>query len=218
MTEKKGFFGFLKGWSGSEELSEEEKQQRDYALAKEKEETSSSQKTEKKRNGYFSVGNDEAISEEIELFCVEKLESLLQLTGLSGKAKARVEKSNRLTIELFDTGDDTGKIIGKSGATLEAIQILLKSFVIRKFQRSVFINLDVEDYRSRRKSQVKSAAISAAQKLKSGSKSVKLDPMSSAERKEVHLLFESDEQVQTMSEGAGDRRHVVLLKPDSDPA
>jgi spoIIIJ-associated protein len=198
MNEKKGLFGSFKSWIGGGEFSEEEKQQREHARAQ----SGNSVKKEKEDQG-------EGISQEVELFCVEKLEELLSMCQFSGKVKAKNER-RRLVLEIFDAGEDTGRLIGKSGGTVESLQILIRGFVVRKFQENTRLLIDVEGYRGRRFSQVKSKALKAADTVKRDGQSISLEPMNSSERRSVHMLFEKDKQVQTVSEGQGQNRHVVL--------
>jgi len=198
MSEKKGFFNFLKGWSNPT-LTDEEKQQRDYALAQE----GSQKKVENKQ--------ESSISDEIETFCIEKLEDILYHAKFSGKVKSKGKDGNKLSLEIFDAGDDAGRLIGKSGQTLSSLQTLIRNFVIRKFNESIKISIDAGEYRSRRHSQIRTKALKAAEKVKSDGRKVSLDPMSPAERRAVHLLFENDEEIETISEGSGHSRRIVLV-------
>lgn len=200
MNEKKGLFGSFKSWIGGGDFSEEEKEQREFARSQQ-----AGSDTQTKKKSYEGEG----VSQDIELFCVEKLEELLSLCQFSGKVKARNE-ARRLVLEIFDAGDDTGRLIGKSGGTVESLQTLIRGFVVRKFQENVRILIDVEGYRSRRFSQVRSKALKAAEQVKKEGKRIALDPMNSSERRSVHMLFEKDKEVQTISEGEGSSRHIVL--------
>lgn len=205
MTEKKGFFNFLKGWSS---ISEEEKQQKEYALSKE----NAPQKKPGKTGNIQQTRPEYEVTPEIETFCTEKLEEMLNLSHFSGKVKIKKSSGNRLHLELFDTGDDVGRIIGKSGQTLEAFQILIRNFVIRKFSIPIRLQIDAGDYRDKRHSQLKSRALKAAESVIHYGKRVELDPMNAAERRSIHLLFENDTNVKSLSEGEGNRRRIILVR------
>ncbi|RAP34232.1 hypothetical protein DID80_07525 [Candidatus Marinamargulisbacteria bacterium SCGC AAA071-K20] len=205
MNEKKGLFGSFKSWIGGGDFSEEEKQQREHARAQNAGSEQNNRQTEE------SV--DEGVSQEVELYCVEKLEELLSMCQFSGKVKAKTDR-RRLVLEIFDAGEDTGRLIGKSGGTVESLQILIRGFVVRKFQENSRILIDVEGYRGRRFSQVKSRALKAAEAVKKDGKRTPLEPMNSSERRTVHMLFEKDNKVQTVSEGRGQNRRVVLESRD----
>lgn len=216
---KRGFFNFLKGWTS---ISEEEKQQRDYALSKQNEETSEKE-VRKSQNTYASGRSQDhssrqqsrfEVTPEMELFCVDKLEQILTLADFTGKVRSKKRDGNRLFLEIFDSGDDAGRIIGKSGVTLEAIEMLLRHFVIRNFETPIRITIDAGEYRNKRVSQAKHKAMRAAEVVSHNGRRVALDPMSPTERREVHMMFENDENVKTVSEGEGDSRRIVLVKRD----
>lgn len=222
---KRGFFNFLKGWTS---ISEEEKQQRDYALSKQNEE-SSDKEARKSQNSYSNSYQNHSggrssdqqrqqsrfeVTPEMELFCVEKLEQILNLADFTGKVRSKKRDGNRLFLEIFDSGDDAGRIIGKSGVTLEAIEMLLRHFVIRNFETPIRVTIDAGEYRNKRVSQAKHKAMRAAESVSHHGRRVVLDPMPATERREVHMMFENDENVKTVSEGEGDSRRIVLVKRD----
>ena len=195
MTENKGIFGFLKNWGG---VDSEEEQQRSYAIAKEKD------------SGNVIQSKESVVTEEIEFFVVDKLEKLLELSRFTGKVKVKQKYNYTLEIDIFDTGDDLGRIIGKNGYTLQAIQTLLKFFIIRQFNVSLKIKLDAGDYRSRQQNHIKQKALKAADRAVRSGERVVLDPMNASDRRFVHTLFEKNKKVNTSSEGSGSERRVVL--------
>lgn len=197
MSEKKGLFGFFKGWAA---VSEEEKAQREHAI---------SQKTD---SPVATKRPQSEITTDIELFCVSKLEELIEKTGFSGKVRTIKKEGSRLYLDIFDTGEDVSRIIGKSGANLESLQVLLRHFVIRKFQEYIYVVIDADDYLRRRVTTIKSNAIEAAKSLIEPGDSIKLGDMSSSERSVIHMLFEEDDTIMTESAGRGRSRRVVLIK------
>ena len=202
MSDKKGIFGFFKGWSS---VAEVEEQQRSHAISQD--------------GNTVQVDDEESlITEEIELFVVEKLEEILSLSGFSGKVNLKQKRGFTLHLEIFDAGDDLGRIIGKNGHTLQALQLLVKFFAIRKFNVSIHVVLDAGDYKRRRQSQVKQIALRAGDDVLSSGESVALEPMSSSDRRMVHVLFEDHHELTTLSEGSGSYRHVVIVKRDDNDA
>lgn len=200
MTENKGIFGFLKNWGG---VDSEEEQQRHYAISKEK------------NDGNIIQDKETVVTEEIEFFLVDKLEKFLELTTFTGKVRLKQKYNYTVEIEIFDTGDDLGRIIGKNGYTLQAIQLLLKSFVIRKFNVSLKIKLDAGDYRTRQQNNIKQKVLKMADKVVRTGQSVTLDPMNSSDRRYVHTLFEKNKKISTSSEGTGRDRRIVLSLTDN---
>ena len=133
----------------------------------------------------------------------------------SGKVKVNQKYNYTLDLEIFDTGDDLGRIIGKNGMTLKSIQTLIKYYIIRQFNLSIKLNLDAGGYRGRQQYHIKQRALGAAQEvIKHGGESV-LEPMNASERRFVHTLFEKDNRMSTFSTGEGNERRVVLIRKDA---
>ena len=197
---KKGFFNFLKGWSN---VSDDENNQ---TVA-----TTTETVSEKKN---ISTLNSEA-TEEIETFVVEKFKEMIDLCGFVGNVRPKKKDGNRLYIEVYDTEEDAGRIIGKGGHTLESFQILLRHFVIRRFDSAIRITIDAGDYRNKRVGQLKMKALKAAEDVEKNGKPVELDPMTASERRAIHVLFENNDIIETLSEGQGDDRHIVLVRRDA---
>jgi len=187
MSEKKGIFGFLKGLKPNEESVEPESgQQRELVQTE--------------------------ITPEISQFCVDSLSEILEKSQLVGNVSVKECVDGRLYLDILESGDDISRIIGKSGANLEAMQVILRHFVIRKFSAHIKVVIDADHYRQRRYGAVKAMAIDAASTLKHPGDQIKLEAMSPYERSVVHILFEDDESITTQSEGHGHSRCVVLTK------
>ncbi|MBM3205991.1 hypothetical protein FJZ41_04050, partial [Candidatus Shapirobacteria bacterium] len=110
--------------------------------------------------------------------------------------------------------DEPGILIGYHGQSLVAIQQILTLMAFKKFGEWVRLLVDVGDYREKRKESLEQMAKSLAQKVKLSGQSQVFPPMSSFERRIIHLVLAEDNEVKTVSEGEGDQRHVVL-KPKS---
>jgi spoIIIJ-associated protein len=107
-------------------------------------------------------------------------------------------------------GDDMGLLIGRHGATLEAIQDLARSAVKHATGRWPNLTVDVEGYQERRRDTLTHRAESLADKVLRTRSPVEMPPMSAAERKVVHEVISQIPGVRTESEGQGQDRHIVL--------
>jgi spoIIIJ-associated protein len=107
-------------------------------------------------------------------------------------------------------GDDLAMLIGRHGRTLDAFQTLVTSVTNRKIERRYPVLVDVEGYRSRRKVKLEETAKSAADRARRTGREVRLRPMSSYERKIVHVALRDDSRVTTASEGDDPFRKVVV--------
>jgi spoIIIJ-associated protein len=74
--------------------------------------------------------------------------------------------------------------------------------------------VEVNDYRQKRKENLERLAVSMAQKVKFSGRPQILSPMSSFERRIIHLALAEDAQVETVSEGEGKQRRVVVKLVD----
>lgn len=189
MTEKKGIFGFLKGLTATKETD----------------------------GGVTIVGEQDKKSEslatnEIVDFAVERCQTLLTLAGFEGAVKLRHKKNYTIHLDIFEAGNDLGRIIGKNGSCLQALQLLIKFFIIRKFEVSLRLIIDAGDYKSKHQSQIKRFALKRADEVIATGAAVSLEPMAAPDRRVIHLLFENHNDIITTSEGEGEQRHIILMK------
>jgi spoIIIJ-associated protein len=114
-------------------------------------------------------------------------------------------------------GGDLGLLIGRHGQTIDAIQYLANAMIHRRQTEPVEIVIDAEGYRERRQRALCGVADRAAADALRGGRPVPLEPMTSVERKIVHLHLKEVAGVATSSEGAEPNRHVIVL-PEGDSA
>ena len=109
-------------------------------------------------------------------------------------------------------GDNLGILIGKHGATLDALQYLT-NLVVNKIPETGFarIILDVEDYRARREETLIRLAGHLADKACRIGEEIHLEPMSRHERKIIHMALQDNRRVTTYSAGDNPRRYVVIV-------
>jgi spoIIIJ-associated protein len=108
-------------------------------------------------------------------------------------------------------GDELGLLIGKHGHTIDAIEYLVNALVHRRLEDAEHVTVDAQDYRRRREAVLHDAAERAAQTAAASGSPVTMEPMSSAERKVVHLHLKDHDAVVTESEGREPQRCVVVL-------
>lgn len=138
----------------------------------------------------------------------EYLKNVLRKMGLAD-ASVDIQKEEA-GAALTLSGDDIGFIIGHRGETLDALQYLA-SLVANHVDGSYFrITLDVGNYREKRKETLESLGKKmAARAVKTGRNS-SLEPMNPYERRILHSALQSNDQVDTHSEGEEPNRHVVI--------
>lgn len=111
------------------------------------------------------------------------------------------------------TGDDIGLLLGPKGATLQAIEELVRTAVQRQTEgRGARINVDVGGYRAKRREALAGFAREVAEKVRESGEDQPLEPMSASDRKVVHDALAEIDGVATVSEGEDPRRRVVIRR------
>ncbi|HUS60034.1 MAG TPA: R3H domain-containing nucleic acid-binding protein [Nevskiaceae bacterium] len=137
----------------------------------------------------------------------ELTEKLLDLLGLSIRFEIN-EKEDVININLET--DNPALLIGYHGETLASFQFILSIMTYRKLGEWVRIMVDVADYRQRRQKTLERMALSVAQRVKFSGEQQPLPPMSPLERRIIHLALANQPEVETVSEGEGHERRVVI--------
>jgi spoIIIJ-associated protein len=151
------------------------------------------------------------------------LEQLLNLSGIITTVDAQQSAETNplsywLTIDQDSlTPAQITNLIGIEGATIDAIQYLANASLNihqeQDLQAGYIIELD--GYRHRRAIELKTIADEAAERVRETKQEFVLQPMSSAERRQMHTFFDGDSSYQdlsTYSRGQEpDRRLVVKL-------
>ena len=127
-----------------------------------------------------------------------------------------VELSERGAYEVKLEGDDLGRIIGRRGDTLDAIQQLTGYAVNRDRGQRIRVHLDAEGYRARREEALAAMARRQAEKAIRYQKSVTLEPMNAYERHVVHTALQGYPHISTHSEGAEPHRRTVICYEEED--
>lgn len=108
------------------------------------------------------------------------------------------------------TGDDLAVLIGRHGRTLDSLQFLISSITSRIVGHRYPIVVDVEGYKARQRQKIEDIALNTADKAVDQDRSIKLRPMTPYERRIVHIALRGDDRVETVSEGEGRARRVVV--------
>jgi spoIIIJ-associated protein len=115
------------------------------------------------------------------------------------------------TILLSIDGSSVGLLVGPKGATLAAIEELVRTVVQRQTDgHGARINVDVGGYRAKRREALESFTRSLIEKVVDSGRAQALEPMSAADRKIVHDTAAEAGGVVTESEGEDPRRRVII--------
>ena len=136
------------------------------------------------------------------------------LTEMFGEMKLNVNVktfTNASTVFIDVDGPDSGSVIGKRGATLDAIQYLTSLVVNKDESGYIRVVINAEGYRERREQTLEKLANRLADKAIKNGKPVRLEPMNPYERKVIHTTLQARPEVVTRSEGEEPYRKVVIL-------
>ena len=136
------------------------------------------------------------------------LKGLLEHMGVQADIEIIPREGGGLDVNL--SGSGVGAAIGRRGETLDAIQHLTNYAVNRGNDKRSHINVDAENYRSRREESLVHLAEKMAAKAMKYHRSMALEPMNSYERHIIHTALQDYEGVTTASTGSEPNRRVVI--------
>lgn len=131
------------------------------------------------------------------------------LKHLKGYIKIEVKSFGKNYFVDID-GDKIGKLIGKHGKTLGALQHISMIFLNRISDTKINVIVDAGEYRERRKRQIETITKEAIEKAVKEKKKIVLDPMFAFERRLVHEIVKKHRNVISYSIGMEPYRRVVI--------
>ena len=139
---------------------------------------------------------------------------LIHHLGMKAQVSAHYDDSvsdDRRTILVDVRGDNLSALIGRQAETLNAFQYVASLIVGKKTQQWVQLTVDVEGYRSRREKQVRQIALKMVEQVIKTGRKATLEPMTSSERRIIHIELRGHPAVTTESIGEEPHRKVVIL-------
>jgi spoIIIJ-associated protein len=137
------------------------------------------------------------------------LEEILKRIPVEVEVQASISEG---AVYLDIKGDGSGLLIGKKGQTLDALQFLVNKMVNKSNAAGakVEVVVDTENYRIRKRENLRETALKTSEKAKRTLKPVSLNPMPAAERRIIHLILAEDREVYTKSYGEGPMRRIIV--------
>ncbi len=136
------------------------------------------------------------------------LKEIMDMIEIKGEIILNQEEDN---INIDIKGNDMGILIGRRGQNLNALQYLLNTVLFRQFAGYPGrVLLDIENYRQEREVILKELALKMAGKAIKLNKEVVLEPMSSQERRIIHMTLREKRNIRTYSSGDDPYRRIVI--------
>ena len=118
------------------------------------------------------------------------------------------EEDNFVIINL--RGFNAGKLIGKRGEVLYALQCLVNIAANKRDGNNLKFLLDIEDFRKKREKKLINLANKLAKQVGESGEAVELEPMNPLERKIIHMALQKNPDIETLSKGEEGQRYIVI--------
>jgi spoIIIJ-associated protein len=163
------------------------------------------------------VTDEEQLDDDVQIGKA-KLEEILRLMNIDAEVDIERAKrdvvTNRAPWVLHIHGDDLGVLIGHRGKTLSALQYITRLVSSRDTQQRPDFIIDIEDYKTRRQESLERMAYRLAADAIRRHRTVKMEPMPPHERRIIHMALRDNPEIETVSEGEGSHRRVMIIPRD----
>jgi spoIIIJ-associated protein len=132
------------------------------------------------------------------------------------EAEIEIGEVKDLTVPLVVKINQPQILIGQNGRTLFLCQQLLAKILKKKIKEEFYIDLDINGYKKKKIDYLKELARLTADEVSLSKKEKVLEPMSSYERRIIHLELKERRDVVTESMGQEPERRIVI-KPIVSP-
>src|SRR3954464_9797542 len=141
----------------------------------------------------------------------ELLDTILGYLGFVVQIEEMENESGNLVLQIYT--EESARLIGRDGETLEAIQFLVNRLIQAKDKEAPKVMVDCEHYRSMREEKIVQRVRELAERVRISGRSLQLEPMNSYERRIVHNAFKDDPEIGTWSPSDSARiKQITLLK------
>ena len=138
------------------------------------------------------------------------LEELMESLGVLVQSQISFNEEETTVLIELSAKTDNALLVGYHGKNLSALQTILGLMVFKKTSQWFHIVIDVDGYRQKRQTQVEEIARRALDQAKATGQSIAIANLSPTERRQVHLFFKDDSDVETHSEGEGRNRQLII--------
>ena len=139
------------------------------------------------------------------------LDTMLGVLGFVVDIEETTNEGGNATLQIYT--EESRRLIGRDGETLEAIQFLLNRLLQARDKDAEKVIVDCEHYRSMREDRIVQRVRELAERVRITGRSLQLEPMNSYERRLVHNAFKDDPEVATWSPSDSARiKQITLLK------
>ena len=165
---------------------------------------------EDESGGLFSLGSDKVVIR-VEPSHVDRarkiVESIVSRMGFTANYSVSMEEK-RIFVNI--DCPQKGLLIGRHGATLEALQGLVNIIFNKDKDEYVKIIIDVDGYRSKKKEELVHQVEKIMVRVKQSGRPVKLPQVNSYDRRTIHMLISEKDDFVSYSEGEGKLKDIYI--------
>src|SRR6266436_6047705 len=139
----------------------------------------------------------------------ETLDTMLGLLGFICEIEER-EDEHGVHLQVYTPEKD--RLLGRNGALLEDIQLLLNRVLQAKDKRAPKVQVDIEHFRGMKEDGLVHKVRQIAEIVRQTGRSYQLEPMNAYERRIVHNAFKDDSEIQSWSPPDDARLKRITLR------
>lgn len=151
------------------------------------------------------------MEEKMQTIIQDSVEALFEHMGF--KVSTSIETSEQDTDSIVcnvKTENDSNLLIGQGGVNLQAIQHVARLLVRKNIPEKVRFIIDINNYRQEKNHSIIELAKQAANQALTERRAIIMRPMSTYERRIVHMELSQNPSITTESIGEGEGRKVVV--------
>ena len=136
------------------------------------------------------------------------LQNILDKMGFL--AIAEIDSEDAEGAKLSVKGEDMGRIIGKEGAMLKSLEVVVGSIIRKVIGAPIRIRIDAGGYVEKREKVLQKLAADVAEEVEKTGQEKVLPYMEAADRRIMHIYLQEHTKVKSYSVGEGKERRMVI--------
>ena len=166
------------------------------------------------KRGILGLGAEDAVVRvKMEVTPLQKaekyLKDVMESFGIDVQLNGSYEDES-VRVEIVGDSEEVGKVIGRRGDTLDALQYLTSLVVNKGEENYIRVTIHTENYRGKREETLIKLAKRTAGIVARTRKSITLEPMNPNERRIIHSALQEYRNVTTYSTGKDPHRCIVI--------
>jgi spoIIIJ-associated protein len=138
----------------------------------------------------------------------EMTTELMRLGGFP--CRVEIVEGDYHLIKLVTDDSSAGVLIGRHGATVDALEHLVERMISQATGERVNMNLDVNNYRRRREEMLAERARDIMRKVLETGREIHMEPLCARERRIVHMEITGEPRLRTYTLVSQNGKHVVV--------